>query len=173
MIPGLADTSAGRQTCLQDYRVLRTLGEGSFGKVKLALHIPTGTEVAIKIIPKKEQSASTAKNLLCEVHSLKTLRHPHIVGLLEVINTEDTLFLVTEFVSGGDMHEHVMKHGPLTEEEARDRFRQLVSALQYCHRRGVVHRDLKLENVLLDPHNFPPRPLWLFFHVGGKTDGSR
>ncbi|XP_046538749.1 serine/threonine-protein kinase MARK2-like [Equus quagga] len=151
MLPGLADTSAGRQTCLHDYRVLRTLGEGSFSKVKLALHIPTGTEVAVKIISKKEQSAFTAKNLLCEVHSLKTLRHPHIVGLLEVISTEDTLFLVTEFVSGGDMHDHLMKHGPLTEEEARDRFRQLVSALQYCHRRGVVHRDLKPENVLLDP----------------------
>uniref|UniRef100_A0A3Q2I2P7 non-specific serine/threonine protein kinase n=1 Tax=Equus caballus TaxID=9796 RepID=A0A3Q2I2P7_HORSE len=130
---------------------LRTLGEGSFGKVKRALHIPTGMEVAVKIISKKEQSSSTAKNLLCETHSLKILHHPHIVALLEVIDTEKTLFLVTEYVSGGDMLDHLLKHGPLTEEEARDRFRQLVSALQYCHRRGIVHRDLKLENELLHP----------------------
>ena len=108
-------------------------------------------EVAVKIISKKEQSSSTAKNLLCETHSLKILHHPRIVALLEVIDREKTLFLVTEYVSGGDMLDHLLKHGPLTEEEARDRFRQLVSALQYCHRRDIVHRDLKLENELLHP----------------------
>nr|XP_044624078.1 MAP/microtubule affinity-regulating kinase 4-like [Equus asinus] len=64
MLPGLAATSAGRQPCPRDYQLRRTLGEGSFGIVKLALHVPSGTEVAVKIIQKKEQSAATAKRLL-------------------------------------------------------------------------------------------------------------
>uniref|UniRef100_A0A3Q2IBF2 non-specific serine/threonine protein kinase n=1 Tax=Equus caballus TaxID=9796 RepID=A0A3Q2IBF2_HORSE len=151
MLPGLAATSAGRQPCPRDYQLRRTLGEGSFGIVKLALHVPSGTEVAVKIIQKKEQSAATAKRLLCETQGLARLRHPHILRLVEVMESEETVFIISEYVRGGNLLDHLMEHGPLTEEEARGWFRQLVSALQYCHRRGVIHRDLKPENVLLDP----------------------
>ncbi|XP_070097825.1 serine/threonine-protein kinase MARK2-like [Equus caballus] len=151
MLPGLAATSAGRQPCPRDYQLRRTLGEGSFGIVKLALHVPSGTEVAVKIIQKKEQSAATAKRLLCETQGLARLRHPHILRLVEVMESKETLFIISEYVRGGNLLDHLMEHGPLTEEEARGWFRQLVSALQYCHRRGVIHRDLKPENVLLDP----------------------
>nr|XP_044624077.1 MAP/microtubule affinity-regulating kinase 3-like [Equus asinus] len=97
------------------------------------------------------ERAATAKRLLCETQGLARLRHPHILRLVEVIESEETLFIISEYVRGGNLLDHLMKHGPLTEEEARGWFRQLVSALQYCHRRGVIHRDLKPENVLLDP----------------------
>nr|XP_023478430.1 MAP/microtubule affinity-regulating kinase 3-like [Equus caballus] len=81
---------------------------------------------------------------------LARLCHPHILRLVEVIDSEEILFIISEYVRGGNLLDHLMEHGALTEEEARGRFRQLVSALQYCHRRAVIHRDLKLENVLLD-----------------------
>uniref|UniRef100_A0A9L0IGX9 non-specific serine/threonine protein kinase n=1 Tax=Equus asinus TaxID=9793 RepID=A0A9L0IGX9_EQUAS len=71
--------------------------------------------------------------------------------MVQVIESEETLFIISEYVRGGDLLDHLVKHGQLTEEEARGRFQQLISALQYRHRRGVMHRDLKPENVLLDP----------------------
>ncbi|XP_057583500.1 serine/threonine-protein kinase MARK1-like isoform X2 [Hippopotamus amphibius kiboko] len=81
---------------------------------------------------------------------MRALDHPNIVNLLEVIDTEETLFIVMEYLSGGDMWTHLQDHGRMTEAEARGPFRQLVSAPQHCHQRGIVHRDLKPENLLLD-----------------------
>ncbi|CAI9150086.1 unnamed protein product [Rangifer tarandus platyrhynchus] len=84
---------------------------------------------------------------------MKILKHPNIVKLLEVINTEETLFIVMEYLSGGNVFTYLEAQGCLTEGEARGAFRQLVSALQHCHQRGVVHRDVKLSSLLPDANN--------------------
>ncbi|XP_058423878.1 serine/threonine-protein kinase MARK2-like [Diceros bicornis minor] len=150
MLPGHEATSSEKRTSINHYKFIKTIGEGSFAKVKLALHIPTGTEVAVKVLHKNQQSSSSIKTLAREVHSLKALQHPNIVRLFEVIDTKDRLCLVMEHVTGGDMYDFLRIHGPMTEEEARGKFQQLVSALHHCHQRGIVHRDLKPENILLD-----------------------
>ena len=138
---------------LKHYEILETIGEGHFAKVKLAWHALTKGLVAIKVIQKTNQSLSTVKEQFREVDSLRTVNHPNIVKLLEVIDTEETLFIVMEYLSGGDLKTYLEAKGRVTEGEARGLFRQLVSALQHCHQRGVVHRDLKLGNLLLDANN--------------------
>lgn len=147
---GLAAASGNSKTHVASYKLLKTIGQSSYCKVKLARHLPTGTEVAVKMVERSGKSASRAKALHCEVQSLKTVRHPNVLKLLEVVATEETSFIVSELVSGGDLLDHIRKSGPMAEDEARGKFRQLASALEYCHRKGVVHRDLRLEHVLLD-----------------------
>uniref|UniRef100_A0AC11BFU3 Uncharacterized protein n=1 Tax=Ovis aries TaxID=9940 RepID=A0AC11BFU3_SHEEP len=138
---------------LKHYEILETIGEGHFAKVKLAWHALTKGLVAIKVIQKANQSLSSVKEQFREADSLRTVNHPNIVKLLEVIDTEETLFIVMEYVSGGDLQTYLEAKGRMTEGEARGLFCQLVSALQHCHQRGVVHRDLKLGNLLLDTNN--------------------
>lgn len=147
---GLTANSADKEAHIDEYEILHTIGEGSFAKVKLARHILTGTQVAVKIIKKGRQSCSTSQAVYREVCCMKALDHPNIVKLLGVIDTEETMFLVMEYLSGGDMFSYLVNHGRMTEAEARRPFQQLVSALQHCHQRGIVHRDLKLPNLLLD-----------------------
>ncbi|TPX34872.1 hypothetical protein SmJEL517_g02653 [Synchytrium microbalum] len=118
------------------YNLERTVGEGNFAKVRLATHMLTGEKVAVKIIDKTKLDKPTAKKLHREVRIMKLLNHPHIVKLYEVIDTPRELFLVMEYVAG--------------EKEARKHFRQIVSAVEYCHNLRVIHRDLKAENLLLD-----------------------
>ncbi|KAJ8309427.1 hypothetical protein KUTeg_014301 [Tegillarca granosa] len=116
------------------YRLIKTIGKGNFAKVKLAKHVPTGREVAIKIIDKTQLNPSTLSR----------------VKLFEVIETEKTLYLVMEYASGGEVFDYLVAHGRMKEKEARSKFRQIVSAVQYCHQKRIVHRDLKAENLLLD-----------------------
>ncbi|XP_071963147.1 MAP/microtubule affinity-regulating kinase 3-like isoform X3 [Antedon mediterranea] len=132
------------------YRLLKTLGKGNFAKVKLAKHIPTGKEVAIKIIDKGQLNPSSLQKVYREVRIMKLLDHPNIVKLFEVIETEEKLYLIMEYASGGEVFDYLVAHGRMKEKEARSKFRQIVSAVQYCHQKRVVHRDLKAENLLLD-----------------------
>ncbi|XP_017327452.1 serine/threonine-protein kinase MARK2 isoform X5 [Ictalurus punctatus] len=133
-----------------NYRLLKTIGKGNFAKVKLAKHIPTGKEVAVKIIDKTQLNSSSLQKLFREVRIMKLLNHPNIVKLFEVIETEKTLYLVMEYASGGEVFDYLVAHGRMKEKEARAKFRQIVSAVQYCHQKCIVHRDLKAENLLLD-----------------------
>uniref|UniRef100_A0A8C5HU50 non-specific serine/threonine protein kinase n=1 Tax=Gouania willdenowi TaxID=441366 RepID=A0A8C5HU50_GOUWI len=129
-------TSTEEHPHIGNYRLLKTIGKGNFAKVKLARHVLTGREVRTF--------------LFREVRIMKILNHPNIVKLFEVIETEKTLYLVMEYASGGEVFDYLVAHGRMKEKEARAKFRQIVSAVQYCHQRRIVHRDLKAENLLLD-----------------------
>ncbi|XP_055763423.1 serine/threonine-protein kinase MARK1-like isoform X5 [Salvelinus fontinalis] len=146
------------QPHIGNYRLLKTIGKGNFAKVKLARHILTGREVAVKIIDKTQLNPTSlqkfrilhSKQLFREVRIMKILNHPNIVKLFEVIETEKTLYLIMEYASGGEVFDYLVAHGRMKEKEARAKFRQIVSAVQYCHQKRIVHRDLKAENLLLD-----------------------
>ncbi|XP_056619942.1 MAP/microtubule affinity-regulating kinase 3 isoform X2 [Triplophysa dalaica] len=141
---------ADEQPHVGNYRLLKTIGKGNFAKVKLARHILTGREVAIKIIDKTQLNPTSLQKLFREVRIMKILNHPNIVKLFEVIETEKTLYLIMEYASGGEVFDYLVAHGRMKEKEARAKFRQIVSAVQYCHQKRIVHRDLKAENLLLD-----------------------
>uniref|UniRef100_A0A6Q2ZDB2 MAP/microtubule affinity-regulating kinase 3 n=1 Tax=Esox lucius TaxID=8010 RepID=A0A6Q2ZDB2_ESOLU len=146
------------QPHIGNYRLLKTIGKGNFAKVKLARHLLTGREVAVKIIDKTQLNPTSlqkfrilhSKQLFREVRIMKILNHPNIVKLFEVIETEKTLYLIMEYASGGEVFDYLVAHGRMKEKEARAKFRQIVSAVQYCHQKRIVHRDLKAENLLLD-----------------------
>ncbi|XP_028658478.1 serine/threonine-protein kinase MARK2 isoform X10 [Erpetoichthys calabaricus] len=143
-------STADEQPHIGNYRLLKTIGKGNFAKVKLARHVLTGKEVAVKIIDKTQLNSSSLQKLFREVRIMKMLNHPNIVKLFEVIETEKTLYLVMEYASGGEVFDYLVAHGRMKEKEARAKFRQIVSAVQYCHQKCIVHRDLKAENLLLD-----------------------
>ncbi|KAI1903306.1 hypothetical protein AGOR_G00025850 [Albula goreensis] len=143
-------TTADEQPHIGNYRLLKTIGKGNFAKVKLARHVLTGREVAVKIIDKTQLNSSSLQKLFREVRIMKLLNHPNIVKLFEVIETEKSLYLVMEYASGGEVFDYLVAHGRMKEKEARAKFRQIVSAVQYCHQKCIVHRDLKAENLLLD-----------------------
>ncbi|XP_030175936.1 MAP/microtubule affinity-regulating kinase 3 isoform X8 [Lynx canadensis] len=134
---------ADEQPHIGNYRLLKTIGKGNFAKVKLARHILTGREVAIKIIDKTQLNPTSLQKLFREVRIMKILNHPNIVKLFEVIETDKTLYLIMEYASGGEVFDYLVAHGRMKEKEARAKFRQIVSAVQYCHQKRIVHRDLK------------------------------
>ncbi|XP_049819571.1 serine/threonine-protein kinase MARK2-like isoform X5 [Aethina tumida] len=140
----------GEEPTIGKYKLLKTIGKGNFAKVKLAKHVPTGKEVAIKIIDKTQLTPGSLQKLFREVRIMKMLDHPNIVKLFQVIETEKTLYLVMEYASGGEVFDYLVLHGRMREKEARAKFRQIVSAVQYCHQKRIIHRDLKAENLLLD-----------------------
>uniref|UniRef100_A0A670YTC8 Microtubule affinity regulating kinase 2 n=1 Tax=Pseudonaja textilis TaxID=8673 RepID=A0A670YTC8_PSETE len=143
-------TSADEQPHIGNYRLLKTIGKGNFAKVKLARHVLTGKEVRASPGGKPERSDRPNLLLFREVRIMKVLNHPNIVKLFEVIETDKTLYLVMEYASGGEVFDYLVAHGRMKEKEARAKFRQIVSAVQYCHQKFIVHRDLKAENLLLD-----------------------
>ncbi|XP_075298478.1 serine/threonine-protein kinase SIK2 isoform X1 [Opisthocomus hoazin] len=132
------------------YDIEGTLGKGNFAVVKLARHRITRSEVAIKIIDKSQLDAVNLEKIYREVQIMKMLDHPHIIKLYQVMETKSMLYLVTEFAKNGEIFDYLASHGRLSESEARRKFWQILSAVEYCHGRKIVHRDLKAENLLLD-----------------------
>uniref|UniRef100_UPI00358F449C serine/threonine-protein kinase SIK3-like isoform X2 n=1 Tax=Myxine glutinosa TaxID=7769 RepID=UPI00358F449C len=132
------------------YSMDKTIGKGNFAVVKLATHVPTGWKVAIKIIDKRRLDEENLKKIFREVQVMKMLKHPHIIQLYQVMETERMIYLVTEYASGGEIFDHLVAHGKMSEHEARGKFRQIVAAVAFCHALHIVHRDLKAENLLLD-----------------------
>ncbi|KAH8796712.1 serine threonine protein kinase [Hyaloscypha finlandica] len=132
------------------YHIIRTLGEGSFGKVKLATHRVTNQQVALKIIARKKLiSRDMAGRVEREIEYLQLLRHPHIIKLYTVIKTPLEIIMVLEY-AGGELFDYIVQNGKMKEDEARRFFQQIICAVEYCHRHKIVHRDLKPENLLLD-----------------------
>uniref|UniRef100_A0A5B6ZMB5 non-specific serine/threonine protein kinase n=1 Tax=Davidia involucrata TaxID=16924 RepID=A0A5B6ZMB5_DAVIN len=135
------------------YEVGRTIGEGTFAKVKFAQNTETGQSVAVKVMAKstilKHKMVDQIKR---EISIMKIVRHPNIVRLHEVLASRTTIYIVLEFVTGGDLFDKIVPQGRLSENVARRYFQQLINAVAHCHSKGVYHRDLKPENLLLDSH---------------------
>ncbi|XP_016109728.1 serine/threonine-protein kinase MARK2-like isoform X11 [Sinocyclocheilus grahami] len=117
-------TTADDQPHIGCYRLLKTIGKGNFAKVKLAKHVLTDKEVAVKIIDKTQLNSSSLQKLFREVRIMKVLNHPNIVKLFEVIETDKSLYLVMEYASGGEVFDYLVAHGRMKEKEARAKFRQ-------------------------------------------------
>ncbi|XP_066935374.1 5'-AMP-activated protein kinase catalytic subunit alpha-2-like [Clytia hemisphaerica] len=147
-------TQAQPQLKIGHYVLGKNLGAGTFGKVKVGKHYITGHKVAIKILNRQKiKTLEVVGKIRREIQFLKLFRHPHIIKLYQVISTPSDIFMVMEFVSGGELFDYILKHGKLSEREARKFFQQIISGVDYCHRHMIVHRDLKPENLLLDSHN--------------------
>ncbi|KAF2156917.1 kinase-like protein [Myriangium duriaei CBS 260.36] len=130
-----------------NYSVGRLIGKGSFGKVYLASHkLTNGSKVVLKSAKKDDQ------NLTREIHHHRQFTHPHIARLYEVIVTESLVWLVLEWCPGDELYNHLLQHGRMEVAQVQKIFTQLVGAVTYVHNKGCVHRDLKLENILLDKH---------------------
>lgn len=133
------------------YDLYGTLGEGAFGKVKYAVNTETNEAVAIKILDKdKIQARNMGAQIKKEISIMKMINHHHIVSVKDVFATSAKIFIVLEFVGGGELFDKIANEGKLPEDKARFYFKQLVEGLEHCHNHGVCHRDLKPENLLLD-----------------------
>ncbi|EKM81847.1 hypothetical protein AGABI1DRAFT_70363, partial [Agaricus bisporus var. burnettii JB137-S8] len=148
------------------WKVGRTIGRGCSGRVRIARHSKTGQLAAIKIISKTSLTAShVSLNRLAEevererlavereIVVMKLIDHPNIMRLYDVWETSTHLYLILEYIQGGELFDHICKYGPLSLSEALKYFHQIIGAVDYFHRFNVAHRDLKPENILLD-HNY-------------------
>ncbi|KAJ5709917.1 hypothetical protein N7493_009509 [Penicillium malachiteum] len=130
-----------------NYTLGRLIGKGSFGKVYLASHkLTNGSKVVLKSSSKEDT------NLAREIHHHRQFLHPHIARLYEVVVTENLVWLVLEYCPGDELYNYLLRHGPLPVDKVKRIFTQLVGAVAYVHSKSCVHRDLKLENILLDKH---------------------
>ncbi|KAK1866816.1 hypothetical protein I4F81_009328 [Pyropia yezoensis] len=127
-----------------DYLLFDTLGQGSFAKVKLAVHEGSGEECAIKVMDKSKIHASAMTlHVRREIAIMKTLKHPYVIRLHAVLNSSSKLYLVMDLVKGGELFHKIVREGYLSEAEGRKHFQQLVDGVSYCHSMDVCHRDLK------------------------------
>ncbi|KAG0126991.1 hypothetical protein HOY82DRAFT_614215 [Tuber indicum] len=149
---GTRPAGTRKETRFGEYILGQTLGEGEFGKVKLGWRRDGGVQVAIKLI--RRDSLSPHPNRLSKIHReisiLRTLSHPNIVRLHEMVETDRHIGIILEYASGGELFDYILNHRFLKDPPACRLFAQLVSGVGYLHKKGIVHRDLKLENLLLD-----------------------
>jgi len=133
-----------------DYLLGRTLGEGTYAKVKYGQHRRSGEAVAIKILDKSQLEADDmVEQIKTEITILKHLKHRNVVDLKEVMASEEKIYMVMELVPGGELFDKIVAEGCMNEAQARKVMHELMDALSYCHAQGIYHRDLKPENVLL------------------------
>ncbi|KAH0980064.1 hypothetical protein GBA52_007241 [Prunus armeniaca] len=143
-----AAKSPRMRTRVGKYELGKTLGEGTFAKVKFAKNMETGKCVAIKIVDREQ--VLKHKMIKREISTMKLIKHPNVTQMFEVMASKTRIYIVLEFIDGGELFDEIAKNGRLKEEDARRYFQQLINAVDYCHSRGVYHRDLKPENLLLD-----------------------
>ncbi|KAF9601741.1 hypothetical protein IFM89_022855 [Coptis chinensis] len=130
---------------LGKYELGRILGEGNFGKVRYAKNIETDQGFAIKILDKKRiLDLNISDQIKREIGTLKLLKHPNVVRLYEVLASKTKIYMVLEYVTGGELFDRIALKGRLTEANGRKLFHQLIDAVSYCHEKGVYHRDLKI-----------------------------
>lgn len=141
---------SGQLSYVGPYRLDKTLGKGQTGLVKLGIHCVSGQKVAIKIINRSKLSESVLQKVEREIAIMKLIEHPHVLGFYDVYENKKFLYLILEHVSGGELFDYLVSKGRLNIKEARKFFRQIISALDFCHCHSICHRDLKPENLLLD-----------------------
>ncbi|BET02367.1 NUAK family SNF1-like kinase [Nesidiocoris tenuis] len=142
-----------RRKLKQRFDIIAKLGQGTYGKVQLGVNKETGQEVAIKIIKKcKIKTEADLIRIRREIQIMSSMKHPYIIHIYEVFENRDKMVLVMEYASGGELFDYLTKHKVLEESEARRIFRQIAMGIYYCHKHRICHRDLKLENILLDEH---------------------
>ena len=146
----------GEIESLTNYKTIAKLGEGTFAKVDKVLHFPTNSYRAMTKIDKKQQICSEDV-VLNEISILKKMDHINIVKIFEFYSTRDHYFLLTEFCTGGELFEHIIRKGPFKENQAAYISYQILSAIYFCHTTNIIHRDLKPENILVQeikPNNY-------------------
>ena len=142
------------ETSLSFYKYGRLIGQGAFGKVNLGLNILTGRIVAIKSFNKKTLSKNNnEKKILYETNLMKQLNHPNITKILELFETEDYIFIIMEYINGGNLFSFIKKRRKLSEKTAKFLFKQIIEGIKHIHSKNIVHRDIKLENILIDLKN--------------------
>ena len=138
-------------TTNDNYKFVKLIGKGAFGKVMLGIHRLTGKYVAIKIIEKSHMKDEfSRKKVFREVYILKKIRHANVIRLLEVFESDKDLHIVMEYAGCGDLLHYIRKNKCLSEHEAKIIMRQIIYGLGHIHSRSVLHRDIKLDNILLD-----------------------
>ena len=142
-------------TSLQFYKYGRLIGQGAFGKVNLGLNILTGRIVAVKSFDKNnsELTGDNMKKILYETDLMKKLNHPNITKILEMFEDEKYFMIIMEYINGGNLFSFVKKRRKLSEKTAKFLFRQIIQGIKYIHEQNIVHRDIKLENLLIDLNN--------------------
>ncbi|KAF5276288.1 hypothetical protein FQA39_LY06637 [Lamprigera yunnana] len=142
-----------RKKLKQRFDIIKKLGQGTYGKVQLGINKETGQEVAIKTIKKsKIETEADLVRIRREIQIMSSVQHPNIIHIYEVFENWEKMVLVMEYAAGGELYDYLSERKVLTEEEARRIFRQIATACYYCHKHKICHRDLKLENILLDEH---------------------
>ncbi len=137
-----------------NYRIEKTIGEGTFGKVKLGIHIPTEEQVAIKILEKdKIQDREDLERISREINFLKRLNHPNIIKIYDIIENSRNFYIIMELASNGELFKYIVKKKKLEETEASYFYYQLILGLEAIHKKKIVHRDIKPENLLLKDNN--------------------
>ncbi|EAW07349.1 putative serine/threonine protein kinase (Kin4) [Aspergillus clavatus NRRL 1] len=146
------DANKRKETTFGEYILGQTLGEGEFGKVKLGWKKDGSVQVAIKLIRRESLGSNPTRlpKIYREISILRDLHHPNIVRLHEMVETDRHIGIIMEYASGGELFDHILNNRYLKDNSARRLFAQLVSGVGYLHKKGIVHRDLKLENLLLD-----------------------
>ena len=145
-------SSNKKETIFGGYILGKTLGEGEFGKVKLGWKRDGTVQVAVKLIRREALGGNPSRlpKIYREINILRELSHPNIVRLHEMSETDKYIGIVLEYASGGELFDYILLHRYLKDNAARKLFAQLISGVGYLHKKGIVHRDLKLENLLLD-----------------------
>jgi MAP/microtubule affinity-regulating kinase len=141
------------KTSLDEYIIGKQIGQGAYALVRLGLHKPSNQKVAMKIYKKyKLEDANRRKSVKREIKLMEKMKNQHVVQLFEIIDTHKYVILVMEYIGGGSLHGYLKasKNKRLDEDDAKKVFRQIVEGLKFCHQRCITHRDIKLENVLLD-----------------------
>ena len=142
------------QTDITFYKIGRLIGRGAFGKVNIGLNILTGRIVAIKSFNKQNiLNEKAKKKILYETNLMRGLYHPSVTKILETFETDKYMLIIMEYISGGNLQNFVKKRRKLCEKTAKILYRQLIQGIRYIHSKGIVHRDIKLENILLDLNN--------------------
>lgn len=138
-----------------NYQLLSTLGTGSTGKVKLAEDRETGKRVAMKIIKKSifQEEPELAIKIRREISLMRLFDHPHLLQLVDVMESSKHLYIVLEYASNGELFDYLVDSGSLSVDDALKFFRQIIFGLEFLHKHSICHRDLKPENILLDEHD--------------------